>query len=72
MRLSTLVLAIGLALGTQAQAEENKPGSDHTNASSDQVKEVSVSGEANQQQYKSKNPFFSTSELPFQAPPFDK
>ncbi|SFU77404.1 peptidyl-dipeptidase Dcp [Xenorhabdus koppenhoeferi] len=72
IRLSTLVLAISLALGTQAQAEENKPGSDHTNASSDQVKEMNVSGESNQQQYKHKNPFFSTSKLPFQAPPFDK
>ncbi|AOM42073.1 peptidyl-dipeptidase Dcp [Xenorhabdus hominickii] len=72
MRLSTLVLAIGLALGTQAQAEENKLGSDHTNVSSDQVKQMSVTAEANQQQYKNKNPFFSPSVLPFQAPPFDK
>ncbi|MBD2816102.1 peptidyl-dipeptidase Dcp [Xenorhabdus sp. Flor] len=73
MRLSTLVLAIGLALGTQAQAEENKQGPDHTNVSSDQVKQVSVTGEANQQQYKkNKNPFFSPSVLPFQAPPFNK
>ncbi|MDC9616041.1 peptidyl-dipeptidase Dcp [Xenorhabdus khoisanae] len=72
MRLSTLVLAIGLALGTQAQAEENKLGSDHTNISSDQIKEMSVTGEANQQQYKNKNPFFYPSVLPFQAPPFDK
>ncbi|PHM28888.1 peptidyl-dipeptidase Dcp [Xenorhabdus budapestensis] len=73
MRLSTLVLAIGLALGTQAQAEENKLGSDHTNISSDQVKEVSATGEANQQQHKkNKNPFFYPSVLPFQAPPFNK
>ncbi|MBC8953933.1 peptidyl-dipeptidase Dcp [Xenorhabdus sp. PB62.4] len=72
MRLSTLVLAIGLALSTQVQAEENKLGSDHTNVSSDQVKEMSVTGEANQQQYKNKNPFFYSSVLPFQAPPFDK
>ncbi|PHM30085.1 peptidyl-dipeptidase Dcp [Xenorhabdus innexi] len=71
MRLSILVLAIGLALGTQAQAEENKRGSDHRNISSDQIKEMSVTDEANQQQSK-QNPFFYTSELPFQAPPFDK
>ncbi|MDX7999238.1 peptidyl-dipeptidase Dcp [Xenorhabdus sp. Reich] len=72
MRLSTLVLAIGLALGTQAQAEENKPRSDHMNVSSDQVKELNVTNEVNQQQYKNKNPFFYPNELPFQAPPFDK
>ncbi|MDX7992165.1 peptidyl-dipeptidase Dcp [Xenorhabdus littoralis] len=72
MRLSTLVLAIGLALGTQAQAEENKPRSDHINVSSDQVKELNVTNEVNQQQYKNKNPFFYPNELPFQAPPFDK
>ncbi|MDC9598190.1 peptidyl-dipeptidase Dcp [Xenorhabdus anantnagensis] len=73
MRLSTLVLAIGLALSTQAQAEENKPGSGHTDVSSDQAKELSVTDEANQQQYKrNQNPFFSPSVLPFQAPPFNK
>ncbi|MDR0218193.1 MAG: peptidyl-dipeptidase Dcp [Enterobacteriaceae bacterium] len=59
MRISTLVLAIGLALGTQAQATENKPGSDHTNVLSEQTSQH-------------KNPFFSQSTLPFQAPPFDK
>ncbi|PHM59182.1 peptidyl-dipeptidase Dcp [Xenorhabdus sp. KK7.4] len=71
MRLSILVLAIGLALGTQAQAEENKRGSDHTNVSGGQIKEVSVTDEVDQQQDKN-NPFFYTSVLPFQAPPFDK
>ncbi|PHM38962.1 dipeptidyl carboxypeptidase II [Xenorhabdus mauleonii] len=69
MRLSILVLSIGLALGTQAQAEENKPGSGHSNASSAQIKELNVTNDANQQY---KNPFLSPSVLPFQAPPFDK
>ncbi|MDC9593557.1 peptidyl-dipeptidase Dcp [Xenorhabdus sp. IM139775] len=72
MRLSTLVLAIGLALGTQVQAAENKLGSDHTNISRDQVKEVNVNDKANPQQYQHKNPFFYPSVLPFQAPPFNK
>ncbi|MDX7987148.1 peptidyl-dipeptidase Dcp [Xenorhabdus sp. 12] len=72
MRLSILVLSIGLALGTQAQAEENKPGSGHSNASSAQIKEVNVTNKVNQQQHKNQNPFLSPSVLPFQAPPFDK
>ncbi|CEE90731.1 dipeptidyl carboxypeptidase II [Xenorhabdus nematophila str. Anatoliense] len=72
MRLSTLVLAISLALSAQAQAEENKLGSDNTNISSDQIKEANVTDGTDQQQYKHKNPFFYPSALPFQAPPFDK
>ncbi|MBD2790898.1 peptidyl-dipeptidase Dcp [Xenorhabdus szentirmaii] len=71
MRLSILVLSIGLALGTQVQAEENKLGSDHKNTSSGQAKELNVTDQT-QEQYKHKNPFFSPSKLPFQAPPFDK
>ncbi|TQI80472.1 peptidyl-dipeptidase Dcp [Serratia fonticola] len=73
MRLSTLVLAIGVALSTQALAEENKLPSENTAVPSGQSKEANVSGEANQHQdKKGENPFFYTSRLPFQAPPFDR
>ncbi|MBJ2064965.1 peptidyl-dipeptidase Dcp [Serratia odorifera] len=73
MRLSTLVLAIGVALASQAQAEETRLDSDHTGVPSGQVKEVNVTGEANQDlPKKNANPFFYQSRLPFQAPPFDQ
>ncbi len=59
MRLSTLVLAIGVALSTPAQAETNT-----------QTKEAKVAGEVKQDK-QGENPFFATSQLPFQAPRFD-
>lgn len=59
MRLSTLVLAIGVALSTPALAETNT-----------QTKEASVAGEVNQNK-QGENPFFAASTLPFQAPRFD-
>lgn len=48
MRLSTLVLAIGMALSSQAQAAETNPHADHTALPSGQAKEANVTGEANQ------------------------
>lgn len=73
MRLSTLVLAISVALSTQALAKESKLPSENTVVPSGQSKEANVSGEANQHQdRKGENPFFYTSRLPFQAPPFDR
>lgn len=72
MRLSTLVLAIGMALGSQAQAEETNPHADHSALPSGQAKEANVTGEANQHNNKkNENPFFYQSRLPFQAPPFN-
>lgn len=72
IRLSTLVLAIGVALSTQALGEESKLPSDNTAVPSGQSKEPNVTGEANQHQNnKGANPFFYASRLPFQAPPFD-
>ncbi|MGO2465880.1 MAG: peptidyl-dipeptidase Dcp, partial [Serratia proteamaculans] len=72
MRLSTLVLAIGMALGSQAQAEETHPHADHSALPSGQAKEANVTGEANQHNNKkNENPFFYQSRLPFQAPPFN-
>lgn len=59
MRLSTLVLAIGVALSTPALAETNT-----------QTKEAKVAGEVKQDK-QGENPFFATSQLPFQAPRFD-
>ncbi|MGF6189345.1 peptidyl-dipeptidase Dcp [Serratia sp. 2723] len=59
MRLSTLVLAIGVALSTPALAET------HT-----QTKEAKVTGEVKQNK-QGENPFFAASQLPFQAPRFD-
>ncbi|CAI1226939.1 peptidyl-dipeptidase Dcp [Serratia fonticola] len=59
MRLSTLVLAIGVALSTPALAETNT-----------QTKEAKVAGEVKQNK-QGENPFFATSQLPFQAPRFD-
>ncbi|MGL5386294.1 MAG: peptidyl-dipeptidase Dcp [Serratia sp. (in: enterobacteria)] len=59
MRLSTLMLAIGVALSTPALAETNT-----------QTKEANVSGEVNQDK-RGENPFFTASQLPFQAPRFD-
>ena len=59
MRLSTLVLAIGVALSTPALAETNT-----------QTKEANMTGEVNQHK-KAENPFFAASQLPFQAPRFD-
>ena len=47
MRLSTLVLAIGMALSSQAQAAETNPHADHTALPSGQAKEANVTGEAN-------------------------
>ncbi len=71
MRLSTLVLAIGMALSTQALAEESKLPSENTAVPSGQSKEANVTGEANQHEdKKGENPFFYASRLPFQAPPF--
>ncbi|BFO10238.1 peptidyl-dipeptidase Dcp [Serratia rubidaea] len=73
MRLSTLVLAMSMALGTQAQAEESKTTSEHAALPSGQAKEATVTGEANQHEnQKSDNPFFYQSRLPYQAPPFDR
>ncbi|AGB82614.1 Zn-dependent oligopeptidase [Serratia sp. FGI94] len=73
MRLSTLVLAMSMALGTQAQAEESKTTSEHAALPSGQAKEATVTGEANQHEnQKSDNPFFYQSRLPYQAPPFDQ
>ncbi|MCA4822346.1 MAG: peptidyl-dipeptidase Dcp [Serratia rubidaea] len=73
MRLSTLVLAMSMALGTQAQAEESKTPSEHAALPSGQTKEATVTGEANQHEnQKSDNPFFYQSRLPYQAPPFDQ
>ncbi|HDJ1463694.1 TPA: hypothetical protein PPO42_004341, partial [Serratia rubidaea] len=70
MRLSTLVLAMSMALGTQAQAEESKTTSEHAALPSGQAKEATVTGEANQHEnQKSDNPFFYQSRLPYQAPP---
>ena len=72
MRLSTLVLAIGMALGAQAQAAETQPHADHSALPSGQAKEATVTGEANQHdKQKTQNPFFYQSRLPFQAPPFN-
>lgn len=72
MRLSTLVLAIGMALGSQAQAAETQPHADHSALPSGQAKEATVTGEANQHdKQKTQNPFFYQSRLPFQAPPFN-
>ncbi|MEX0632514.1 hypothetical protein M8494_11975 [Serratia ureilytica] len=48
MRLSTLVLAIGMALGSQAWAAETQPHADHSAPPSGQAKEANVTGEANQ------------------------
>lgn len=59
MRLSTLMLAIGVALSTPALAETNT-----------QTKEANVTGEVNQAK-RGENPFFAASQLPFQAPRFD-
>ncbi|HHQ6575043.1 TPA: peptidyl-dipeptidase Dcp [Serratia fonticola] len=59
MHLSTLVLAIGVALSTPALAETNT-----------QTKEAKVAGEVKQNK-QGENPFFATSQLPFQAPRFD-
>lgn len=59
MRLSTLVLAIGVALSRPALAETNT-----------QTKEAKVAGEVKQDK-QGENPFFATSQLPFQAPRFD-
>uniref|UniRef100_UPI003988DB8A M3 family metallopeptidase n=1 Tax=Serratia sp. (in: enterobacteria) TaxID=616 RepID=UPI003988DB8A len=59
MRLSTLVLAIGVALSTPTLAETNT-----------QTKEAKVAGEVKQDK-QGENPFFATSQLPFQAPRFD-
>lgn len=59
MRLSTLMLAIGVALSTPAQAETNT-----------QTKEANVTGEVKQAK-RGENPFFAASQLPFQAPRFD-
>lgn len=59
MRLSTLVLAIGVALSTPALAETNI-----------QTKEAKVAGEVKQDK-QGENPFFAASQLPFQAPRFD-
>lgn len=59
MRLSTLVLAIGVALSMPALAEN------HT-----QTKEAKVAGEVKQDK-QGENPFFAASQLPFQAPRFD-
>lgn len=59
MRLSTLVLAIGVALSTPALAETNT-----------QTKEAKVAGEVKLDK-QGENPFFATSQLPFQAPRFD-
>ncbi|MBC3217790.1 peptidyl-dipeptidase Dcp [Serratia fonticola] len=59
MRLSTLVLAIGVALSTPALAETNT-----------QTKEAKVAGEVKQDK-QGENPFFAASQLPFQAPRFD-
>jgi peptidyl-dipeptidase Dcp len=59
MRLSTLVLAIGIALSTPALAETNT-----------QTKEAKVAGEVKQDK-QGENPFFAASQLPFQAPRFD-
>ena len=73
MRLSTLVLAMSMALGTQAQAEESNTTSEHAALPSGQAKEATVTGEANQHEnQKSDNPFFYQSRLPYQAPPFDR
>lgn len=59
MRLSTLVLAIGVALSTPALAETNT-----------QTKVAKVAGEVKQDK-QGENPFFAASQLPFQAPRFD-
>ncbi|WP_196062558.1 MULTISPECIES: peptidyl-dipeptidase Dcp [unclassified Serratia (in: enterobacteria)] len=59
MRLSTLVLAIGVALSTPALGETNT-----------QTKEAKVAGEVKQDK-QGENPFFAASQLPFQAPRFD-
>ncbi|MBP0996137.1 peptidyl-dipeptidase Dcp [Serratia fonticola] len=59
MRLSTLVLAIGVALSMPALAEN------HT-----QTKEAKVAGEVKQDK-QGENPFFAASQLSFQAPRFD-
>ncbi|UAN54057.1 peptidyl-dipeptidase Dcp [Serratia sp. JSRIV002] len=59
MRLSTLVLATGVALSMPALAET------HT-----QTKEAKVAGEVKQDK-QGENPFFAASQLPFQAPRFD-
>jgi len=59
MRLSTLVLAIGVALSTPALAETNT-----------QTKEAKVAGDVKQDK-QGENPFFAASQLPFQAPRFD-
>lgn len=59
MRLSTLVLAIGVALSMPALAETNT-----------QTKEAKVAGEVKQDK-QGENPFFAASQLPFQAPRFD-
>jgi peptidyl-dipeptidase Dcp len=72
MRLSTLVLAIGMALSAQAQAAETNPHASHSALPSGQAKEANVTGEANQHENKkNENPFFYQSRLPFQAPPFN-
>lgn len=72
MRLSTLILAIGVALSAPALAEESKLPSDNTAVPSGQSKEENVTGTANQlKDNKGENPFFYASRLPFQAPPFD-
>ncbi|UAN65378.1 peptidyl-dipeptidase Dcp [Serratia sp. JSRIV006] len=59
MRLSTLVLATGVALSMPALAET------HT-----QTKEAKVAGEVKQDK-QGENPFFAASQLSFQAPRFD-
>lgn len=72
MRLSTLVLAIGMALGAQALAAETQPHADHSALPSGRAKEATVTGEANQHdKQKTQNPFFYQSRLPFRAPPFN-
>ncbi|MHA7846903.1 peptidyl-dipeptidase Dcp [Serratia sp. D1N4] len=65
MRLTTLVLSIGMALSAQVQAEESKLPSDNTAVPSGQMKETNMT------EKQAENPFFSASILPFEAPRFD-
>ncbi|MFZ1874803.1 MAG: dipeptidyl carboxypeptidase II, partial [Chania sp.] len=65
MRLTTLVLSIGLALSAQVQAEESKLPSDNAAVPSGQMKETNMT------EKQAENPFFSASILPFEAPRFD-
>lgn len=69
MRLSTLVLAIGMALSAPAQAAESQLPSNNTAVPNGQTKEANMTEKHAEQ--KDENPFFSASSLPFQAPPFD-